>query len=70
MPRYRAIKNTPIRRHLMPARPNEIVTCGVLVEGEEFEGEPLMDYVQIQDPHRSGFVGKRVVEVIEPPASS
>jgi hypothetical protein len=68
--KYRALKNAPIRRHLMPARPKEIVTCGTLTAGDEFEGKPLMDYVQIQGPHRSGFVSKTAVEVVEPPASS
>lgn len=63
MPRYRVTKKAAIRRNLMPVGPkNTPVTCGTVTEGETFTGAPLGNYVQIQEPNRSGFVSKTVVE--------
>jgi hypothetical protein len=67
--KYRVIvPEAKIRRHLMPARPGKpSVWCGTLYQGNEFEGQDAFaDYVQIQEPKRSGFVLKSwVVALVE-----
>lgn len=66
MPRYRVTKDTPIRRHLMPATSkNAPVTNGMLLKDDEFPGAPFGDWVQIQEAHRSGFVSKTAVKEIK-----